>query len=174
MDNYVTIQNVQVLENPAKFDDVLKFEITLYCNTRIDDDIELNVVYVGSAIETDDDQVLESILLGPIEVGHSKFVMQVNPPDYKKIQPGNLLGATALLITCYYHKQEFVRVGYFVINEYENNEMNENPPPIPRVGSIVRKILSDEPRFTTFTIDWGDGNNMGMDMEPMLLDSDSE
>ena len=40
-------------------------------------DLEWKVVYVGSAESEEYDQVLDSILVGPIPVGVNKFVMQV-------------------------------------------------------------------------------------------------
>ena len=38
------------------------------------------------------------------------------------------MGVTVVLLTCAYRSQEFIRVGYYVNNEYENPELKENPP----------------------------------------------
>ena len=40
-------------------------------------DIEFKVVYVGSAGGADHDQLLESVMVGPVPVGVSKFVLEV-------------------------------------------------------------------------------------------------
>ncbi|CAG8774642.1 1203_t:CDS:1, partial [Racocetra fulgida] len=39
-----------------------------------------------------------------------------------------LLDVTVIIITCSYNDQEFVRVGYYVNNEYIEEELRENPP----------------------------------------------
>lgn len=33
-----------------------------------------------------------------------------------------------MLITCTYRGQEFIRIGYYVNNEYTDPELRENPP----------------------------------------------
>ena len=49
---------------------------------------------------------------------------------------------TAVMITCSYHQQEFVRVGYFVHNDYESQELRETPPENPDMSQkISRNIM---------------------------------
>ena len=52
-----------------------------------------------------------------------------------------------VLLTCSYRTQEFVRVGYYVNNEYDNPEMNENPPDQPQYEK-VSEVCSVEHLFT--------------------------
>ena len=40
-------------------------------------DLEFKVVYVGSAETESHDQILESVMVGPVPVGVSKFVLEV-------------------------------------------------------------------------------------------------
>lgn len=58
------------------------------------------------------------------------------------------------LITASYRDQEFVRVGYYVNNEYEDPELRENPPAEPQFDKLIRTIASDQPRVTKFKINW--------------------
>eukprot|EP01047_Picozoa_sp_COSAG01_P015565 COSAG01_NODE_780_length_13660_cov_171.194233_17_plen_90_part_00 len=44
--------------------------------------------------------------------------------------------------------------GYYVNNEYETPEMNENPPEVVDIARVVRNILADSPRVTRFDIKW--------------------
>lgn len=56
------------------------------------------------------------------------------------------MGVTVVLITCTYHGQEFIRVGYYVNNEYPNPELRENPPLKPdfsQVGLVSALPASD-------------------------------
>jgi hypothetical protein len=54
-------------------------------------------VYVGSAESAEHDQVLESVLVGPIQLGLFKFVFQTPAPDISKIPEDEVVGVTAIL-----------------------------------------------------------------------------
>eukprot|EP00735_Rhodelphis_limneticus_P014815 TRINITY_DN8903_c0_g1::TRINITY_DN8903_c0_g1_i1::g.18993::m.18993 TRINITY_DN8903_c0_g1::TRINITY_DN8903_c0_g1_i1::g.18993 ORF type:complete len:186 (+),score=20.35,sp/Q9V464/ASF1_DROME/63.92/6e-67,ASF1_hist_chap/PF04729.8/2e-63 TRINITY_DN8903_c0_g1_i1:24-560(+) len=152
----VELTNVIVLNNPAEFLTPFQFEITFIVNEPLKKDLEWNITYVGSA-ETDQmDQVLDTVLIGPIEtIGQPmRFVFQADPPDYSKINEKDLLGVTAVLLTCSYDGKEFIRVGYYVNNEYTDPELRENPPARTDVAKVTRNILADKPRVTRFNIDW--------------------
>lgn len=41
-------------------------------------DLEWKVIYVGSAEDQSQDQVLEEVLVGPVPVGVNKFLLQVS------------------------------------------------------------------------------------------------
>ncbi len=77
------------------------------------------MVYVGSAQDSQLDQVLDEILVGPVPVGINKFVLQVQAPNLQVLPVEEVLGVTVVLVTCSYKEREFVRVGYYVNNEYQ-------------------------------------------------------
>lgn len=62
---------------------------------------------------------------------------QAKPPDPSQIPDEDLVGVTVILLTCSYKDREFVRVGYYVNNEYIEEEMRENPPTRP----VIEKVL---------------------------------
>jgi histone chaperone ASF1 len=62
--------------------------------------------------------------------------LQANPPDVVKIPVVDALGVTVVLLTCSYRQQEFVRVGYFINNEYTEPELRENPPAQPQFDKV--------------------------------------
>ena len=66
------------------------------------------------------------------------------------------VGVTVVLLSCCYKNQEFVQIGYFVNNEYGDEELRENPPTTPDFTKLVRNILATEPRVTKFNINWSD------------------
>jgi len=66
------------------------------------------------------------------------------------------LGVTVVLLTCSYNDTEFVRVGYYVNNEYDSQEWRETPPETVQPERILRTILQDKPRVTRFPIKWDD------------------
>jgi len=192
----VNVTNMVVLDNPAPFGNPLQFEITFECLQSLQDDLEWKVVYVGSAENSTHDQTLDEILVGPVPVGVNKFILQADAPDPSTIPSTDILGVTVILVTCSYREEEFVRVGYYVNNEYtvEEAEMGEEggegeEPPVPLdMEKVVRTILADKPRVTRFPINWGDQKDqeqqheiqqgdLQMDVpmdEPMVTEEDSD
>ncbi|KAK4463267.1 histone chaperone ASF1 [Cladorrhinum samala] len=150
----VTLLGVNVVNNPAKFTDKYVFEITFECLESLEKDLEWKLTYVGSAQSDSHDQELDSLLVGPIPVGVNKFAFEANPPDTSRIPIDELLGVTVVLLTCSYDGREFVRVGYYVNNEYESEELANNPPPQPIIEKIRRNVLAEKPRVTRFNIKW--------------------
>lgn len=86
----VNIMNVEVLDNPASFSDSFRFEITFECLSSLEEgccfvfllsihcvDLNWKLVYVGSAETEKYDQILDSIMVGPVPVGVNKFVFEV-------------------------------------------------------------------------------------------------
>lgn len=88
----VNILDIKVLNNPAAFTSSFEFEITFECNAPLEDgkimfktglklklviDLEWKMIYVGAPETSEYDQVLESIMVGPIPVGVNKFVFSV-------------------------------------------------------------------------------------------------
>lgn len=63
-----------------------------------------------------------------------------------------------MLLTCSYRGQEFVRVGYFINNDYSDQELREIPPAKPLFDKMTRNILATKPRVTRFKINWDDTN----------------
>jgi histone chaperone ASF1 len=150
----VNIVNVEVLDNPTKFTNPFQFEITFECIGPLQDDLEWKVIYVGSAENEQYDQVLDSIMVGPVPIGVNKFVYQVDPPKAELIPPEDLVGVTVVLLTCLYFGKEFVRIGYYVNNDYMDEELRTNPPTPPQIDKLYRNILAEKPRVTRLPINW--------------------
>lgn len=85
-------------------------------------------------------------------------MFQADPPDVSRIPEQDALGVTIVLLTCAYRGQEFVRVGYFINNDYSDQELRENPPAKPLFDKMTRNILATKPRVTRFKINWDDTN----------------
>ncbi len=82
------------------------------------------------------------------------FVFQAEPPNSARIPVADLVGVTVVLLTCSYRSAEFIRVGYYVSNDYLDPELKENPPATPLFDKLQRNILASNPRVTKFKIDW--------------------
>ena len=81
-------------------------------------DLEWKVIYVGSASGPQYDQELENVLVGPVPLGTSTFVLTAPAPTPSLIPEEDVLGATVVLVCCSYKGHEFIRVGYWVNNTY--------------------------------------------------------
>lgn len=158
----VHITNVVVLDNPSSFFNPFQFELTFECIEELKEDLEWKMIYVGSAESEEHDQVLDTIYVGPVPEGRHIFVFQADPPDVTKIPEQDAVGVTIVLLTCSYRGQEFVRVGYFVNNDYADQETRENPPPKPLFDKLTRNILATKPRVTRFKINWDDTPSNGL------------
>ncbi|KAK9034950.1 hypothetical protein V6N11_077002 [Hibiscus sabdariffa] len=162
----VNITNVTVLDNPASFLSAFQFEISYECLTPLKDDLEWKLIYVGSAEDETYDQLLESVLVGPVNVGNYRFVLQADPPDPSRIREEDIIGVTVLLLTCSYLGQEFIRVGYYVNNDYDDEQLREEPPPKVLIEKVQRNILSDKPRVTKFPINFHPENGGTEEPQP--------
>lgn len=80
--------------------------------------------------------------------------MQADPPDPSKIREEDIIGVTVLLLTCSYMGQEFMRVGYYVNNDYDDEQLREEPPTKVLIDRVQRNILADKPRVTKFPINF--------------------
>ena len=92
--------------------------------------------------------------------------LQADPPDPSKIREEDIMGVTVLLLTCSYVGQEFIRVGYYVNNEYDDEQLKEEPPQKVLIDSVQRNILSDKPRVTKFPINFHPENKDPGDQPP--------
>lgn len=155
----ITVTNIAIQNNPCRFLDPFRFEITFDCLLPLREDLEWKLIYIGSSEDEKYDQVLDSVLIGPLQPGTMKFVFETPPPNPSTIPTDEILGITAILLTCSYRDQEFIKIGYYVNNEYTDPEMIENPPQTPDVAKMQRSTLADKPRITRLMIDWSDTPN---------------
>ena len=151
----VTVTAIVVKDNPARLADPLSFEVTFEAHAPLEADIDFSVTYVGSASDTRFDQKLDTVSVGPIEVGTSRFLLQTPGPDPAKIPEDDLLGATICMVSCWYKDKEFLRVGYWVSTTYADALPEGEAPPRPcPPDRILRSVLSDKPRVTRWSIPW--------------------
>jgi len=168
----VSLLGVNILNNPAKFGDSYNFEITFECLETLEKDLEWKLTYVGSATSDEHDQELDFLLVGPIPIGVNKFVFEADPPDTKRIPDAEVLGVTVILLTCAYDGREFVRVGYYVNNEYDSEELNAEPPAKPLLDRVRRNILAEKPRVTRFAIKWDSDASAPAEFPPEQPEAD--
>ncbi|KAF2751635.1 histone deposition protein Asf1 [Sporormia fimetaria CBS 119925] len=150
----VSLLNVKVNNNPAPFTAPYEFEITFECLEQLQKDLEWKLTYVGSATSNEYDQELDSVLVGPIPVGVNKFLFRADAPDLSRIPNSEIIGVTVILLSCSYEDREFVRVGYYVNNEYTDEALQAEPPAKPVIEKVRRHILAEKPRVTRFAIKW--------------------
>lgn len=90
-------------------------------------------------------------------------------PKSELIPSGDIVGLTVMLLCCSYKDKEFIRVGYYVNNDYTSEELRENPPAVPDLTLIQRNILAEKPRVTRFAIPW-DSVELVADVQKTLQD----
>ncbi|KAH7155209.1 histone chaperone [Dactylonectria estremocensis] len=170
----VSLLGVKVLNNPAKFSDKYEFEITFECLEQLEKDLEWKLTYVGSATSDQYDQELDSLLVGPVPVGVNKFIFEADAPNTSRIPDIDVLGVTVVLLTCSYDGREFIRVGYYVNNEYDSEELNSEPPAKPIIERVKRNVLAEKPRVTRFAIKWDSEASAPAEFPPEQPEADLE
>jgi len=105
-------------------------------------------------LRAEHDQELDSLYVGPIPIGVNKFIFEADPPNLARLPSSEILGVTVILLTRSYDEREFVRVGYYVNNEYDSEELNADPPAKPIIERVRRNVLAEKPRVTRFAIKW--------------------
>ncbi|KAF9701866.1 hypothetical protein EKO04_000690 [Ascochyta lentis] len=168
----VSLLGVEVKNNPAQFDAPYEFEITFECLEQLQKDLEWKLTYVGSATSNEYDQELDSVLVGPLPVGVNKFVFRADPPDLSRIPNSEIIGVTVILLSCSYEDREFVRVGYYVNNEYVDEALALEPPAKPVIEKVQRQILAEKPRVTRFAIKWDSEESAPPEFPPEQPEAD--
>ena len=59
-----------------------------------------------------------------------------------------------VLLTCSYRTAEFIRIGYYVSNDYTDPDMKENNPSPPKMDQLQRNILATNPRSNIEKKEW--------------------
>ena len=80
--------------------------------------------------------------------------LQANPPNPEKIPEADLVGVTVVLLTCSYRAAEFIRIGYYVSNDYTQPELKETNPSPPQMDKLQRNILATNPRYGHNSTRW--------------------
>ncbi|CAD0107111.1 unnamed protein product [Aureobasidium uvarum] len=86
----------------------------------------------------------------------------------------DILGVTVILLTCSYDGREFVRVGYYVNNEYTDEALIAEPPAKAVVEKVRRSILAEKPRVTRFAIKWDSEASAPAEFPPEQPDADNQ
>ena len=155
----INILNIKPKTTLNKFTDPFSFEIIFEVLSQITKEMEWKMIYIGSAEDKKYDQILEAVeIVGPFQLGSMEFELVGDAPDISKIPESEILGVTAIILSCSYNNQEFFRCGYYLNNLYDNEQMNLNPPEKVDKDHIIRSLLADKPRITRFDIDWDNGN----------------
>ncbi|KAF1928881.1 histone deposition protein Asf1 [Didymella exigua CBS 183.55] len=168
----VSLLGVEVKNNPAPFDAPYEFEITFECLEQLQKDLEWKLTYVGSATSNEYDQELDSVLVGPLPIGVNKFLFRADPPDLSRIPNSEIIGVTVILLSCSYEDREFVRVGYYVNNEYVDEALSLEPPAKPVIEKVQRQILAEKPRVTRFAIKWDSEESAPPEFPPEQPEAD--
>jgi histone chaperone ASF1 len=153
----INVENVTIVNPQGLFSDDLVFDIVFECTAPVSGPIRWEVRYVGSATSSEHDQILTSVLTEPIEIGVNRFVLRADPPIISKIPPDELR-LTLVVLAAYYQgtsstEQEFIRIGYLVVNEFADELFATGEFPDP--AAVRREIPPDEePTVHRFTIKW--------------------
>jgi hypothetical protein len=97
------------------------------------------------------------LTVGPVPIGVNSFDFTCAPPQPSLLPSTSseeILGVTVLILTASYRDKEFVRVGYYVNTEYEDEARRAEPPAVVDFTGLIRNVLVEKPRVTRFNNPW--------------------
>ena len=118
----IKVTNVITSQEPTSATSPIHLDVTFECYKPLEGNLDWSLVYVGNAANSNQDQVLDEIEVGPVIVGKNTFHLESSAPDFSKISE---IGITALLLIGTYKNQEFVRIGYIIKHHYSSTEQEE-------------------------------------------------
>lgn len=157
-----------------------EFEVNFEVTCPLQADLEWRMVYVGSATDETQDQELDGIELGPLEIAPMKFVFTAPPPNLLLVPKEDQLDVSVVFLAAGYKGQEFCRVGYYIKHEYAEGSVPIDPvtgeqviPETLDFSRLVRKIDAANPRVTRFLINW-DQPNSELEPPPAAFEAEPE
>jgi histone chaperone ASF1 len=174
MSSILNIVSVQLLDNPAKPDAPFRMEITFEVFEAIKDDVEWELVFVATDGKEENDQVLDSVLIGPIRDGRHKFIFEAPAPNLQKLQAEDLMDVTVLLLKCKYHDQLFNKIAWFITHTYTEPELIDNPPDQPIIEKMERTVITEDLRVTSYPIKWDDADEISDEAEKLNIEDEQE
>lgn len=89
--------------------------------------------------------------VGPVPAGVNAFDFIAPAPQHHllpSVEPDEILGVTVIIITASYRDKEFVRVGYYVNTDYEDEQLRIEPPSKVLWDQLYRNVLIGKPKVT--------------------------
>ena len=136
----------------------------------MEDFIEFEAIYIGSAEDSSQDQSLGEIKLEVPRREAQQFNWRLKPPDFRKIKNvEDLMGVSALMICAFYKGQEFFRCSYFVFN-WDQRFTKEGEPLTQDyfqrvtqnfdIGHVLKKFNVENPKIIVKPIDWNSNSKL--------------
>lgn len=148
------ITNILINGNPEPFTSKINLEIHYDSLQNFKTPINFKIIYIGSIESSHHDQILISLEKKNIKIGEDKLYLTLDPPK-KHLIPSleDLLGMSALMVSCSFKNNEFFRCSYYVRNDYMDNEseINENNFDIHKV---CRCFYTEKPKIIINDVDW--------------------
>jgi histone chaperone ASF1 len=117
----IRVNSVKIINNPCAIGQPIELEIEFMCHAPgLNEDLEWQLVYVING----KDDVLDSVIVGPVSIGLNKFSFSAPAPSLDNVPNSDLMDMSAVILSAFYRNVEFIRVGYYVKNEYPDSEMH--------------------------------------------------
>ena len=97
----LVMSSIEFLNNPACFKDNFKVSVTFEAHEYLPKDAEWQLIYVGNGGDEAYDQVLDSVIVGPIEKGRHKFEFEVSSALISEVRIYNLVHALGRRTRCF-------------------------------------------------------------------------
>ena len=79
---FIKVTNIQFKEPIQKPQDTINLTIAFDCLKDLPKPLVWKIVYIGDALDSTCDQILDTIEMDTVDYGASEFEWDVNAPDY--------------------------------------------------------------------------------------------
>lgn len=142
-----SVDSVDVLNNPAPFQDSLSFCVEFTCDTNLQHNVVWKVLYLNQYEEDDQELHTESMT---VSEGTCTLTLRSPPPDLARIPTPDVIGSCIFKVTCTYEDIEFYGMGYFCSVYFTDNPLTsetiKTDDTRPDVSTLSRNIMSEQPR----------------------------
>ena len=152
---YITVTNIKIDQPIASLSEQINVTVKFDCLKSFVGKLTFEVVYVASAKNKAQDQVLDRISLEEVEYGVNEFDWAIDPPKYEELDNiFDVFDTTVIMVLAYVNDNEFFRCSYLLRHEYKNQEHIDNPPEEFKFEDLERKIGIEKPMIAISDVDW--------------------
>jgi histone chaperone ASF1 len=152
------ITNILLSDKSEPFLSPINLEIFYETFSTLQLPVTFKIIYIGSIESSQYDQILLSLEKPITHIGEEKLSLMAVSPNPDLIPTlEDLLGMSALMVSCSYNNQEFFRCSYYVRNDYISEiDVNQIQQKNLICQNVFRCFFTAKPKIIINDIDWND------------------
>ena len=152
---YISITEIKFSKATTKTDENFLISVSFDSVKDINREVTWKCLYISDPSDESNDILLDEIIMDSIESGSNTFDWEIESPDYSKLQNQfDIFDSSVIIFSVSIADQDFFRCSYFIIHEYNTEELNDDPPSEIDWDNLIRIVKTDNPIVNVKQIDW--------------------